>query len=64
MPEREVWIQTKYKTFFAGNGRWLVVGAGLGRLALFKGEGRVRDDFKPVAVGVNAHPSPSSSPLQ
>jgi hypothetical protein len=25
---------------------------------------RMRNDFKPVAVGVNAHPSPSSSPLR
>lgn len=32
MPEREVWIQTKYKTFF--DGKWA-----LGRLALYKGEG-------------------------
>jgi hypothetical protein len=32
MPEREVWIQTKYKTFFAGNGRWVAS-------PFFKGEG-------------------------
>ena len=42
----------------------VVIGAVRVASPLFKGEGRERDDLKPVAVGVNAHPSPPSSPLR
>jgi hypothetical protein len=57
MPEREAWIQTKYKTFFAGNACWLVVGAIQVCLALFQGRGGGGGMIlSRVAVGVNVSP--------